>query len=126
MSASILLCLVILLGACGNKSLSFSQKPAASPTPSFCGDGNQFGNISYQAHIEPLLTKYCAGCHAADSVSTHLLDYEIVRRKVDVIYGMMKSKAMPPEGYQNIPNETETELVIQWKNESNCLRYQNN
>jgi len=98
---------------------------------SYADDGAEVVEIDYAAQVQPLLVKYCVGCHAADEPEGQLVleSYSGLRRggehgaaivpgksaasrMIQVLTGKAEP-AMPPKGSE-APTSEEVALLVAW------------
>jgi mono/diheme cytochrome c family protein len=83
------------------------------------------GQVTFDTHIGPLLTKYCSGCHGGESppagVRLHLANEEAAREIATAepdfwsrVATEVSTKQMPPASARTSPTDAERTLLVAW------------
>ncbi len=91
---------------------SSTSADCSASVPSSCSTAT---STSYTTDVAPLLSTYCASCHAAggEQADKPLTSYAEVKRVVSDVEGEVGSCDMPPSD-QTQPTAAERELILAW------------
>ncbi len=72
--------------------------------------------LSFAADIRPIVTEYCAGCHALQEKPAPLIDfesYDVMVSLLDAVVARVQNNSMPPKNAPPLPAE-QVALLLAW------------